>query len=154
MRLALYQPEIPQNTGTLIRLSACLNVHLDVIEPCGFVWNDQKLRRAGMDYIELANMTRHLSWEKFLSQQQSNAHRIILLDAHAKQSFLDFKFRETDVLLLGKESSGVPDSVLKEVTETVIIPMVPGTRSLNMAISASIVLSEALRQTNQFPKGE
>lgn len=154
MRLALYQPEIPQNTGALMRLSACLNVPLDVIEPCGFVWNDQKLRRAGMDYIDLANVTRHATWEAFLAHQRHNHKRIILLNAHAKQSFINFKFKDTDVLLLGKESSGVPNSVLDQVDDFVVIPMIPGVRSLNMAISASIVLTEALRQTNQFPKGE
>ena len=156
MRLALYQPEIPQNTGTLLRLGACLNISLDIIEPCGFIWNDQKLRRAGMDYIEIANVTRHRSWKEFLAEQHQHMRRVILLDPQAPQSFLDFHFQPNDVLLLGKESSGVPASLLKEVNATVTIPMAKGTRSLNMAISASMVLGEALRQTNQFPilKGE
>lgn len=154
MRLALYQPEIPQNTGTLMRLGACLGVPLDIIEPCGFVWNDQKLRRAGMDYIEMANVTRHLSWEKFRQVQTHQSSRIILLDAHTKVSFLEFSFYPSDVLLLGQESSGVPSIVANQVQASVTIPMIKGCRSLNMAISAAMVLTEALRQTNQFPKGE
>lgn len=154
MRFALYQPEIPQNTGTLMRLGACLGVPLDIIEPCGFVWNDQKLRRAGMDYIEMANVTRHVSWEKFRQTQASQNSRIILLDAQAETAFLTFSFQSSDVLLLGRESSGVPSSIAEQVYANVTIPMVKGRRSLNVAISAAMVLTEALRQTNQFPKGE
>ncbi|WP_032113667.1 tRNA (cytidine(34)-2'-O)-methyltransferase [Candidatus Paracaedibacter symbiosus] len=154
MRLALYQPEIPQNTGTLMRLGACLGVPLDVIEPCGFVWNDQKLRRAGMDYIELANVTRHVSWVKFWQATQATGSRIVLLDAQAKQSFVTFKFQPTDILLLGQESSGVPETVATQVDAQVLIPMLSGCRSLNVAVSAAMVLTEALRQTNQFPTGD
>lgn len=152
MRIALYQPEIPQNTGTLMRLGACMGVALDIIEPCSFVWNDQKLRRAGMDYIELANIVRHLSWEKFYQAQVESGARLILLDAHAAIPFHDFSFHPSDVLLLGQESSGVPEAVAAQTQASVTIPMLPGRRSLNIAISAAMVLSEALRQTHQFPK--
>ena len=137
-----------------MRLGACLGVPLDIIEPCGFVWNDQKLRRAGMDYVEIANVTRHLSWEKFCQTQTRQSSRLILLDAHAETSFLEFAFCSSDILLLGQESVGVPSTVVNQVDASVTIPMVKGCRSLNMAISAAMVLTEALRQTNQFPKGE
>ncbi len=148
MRLALYQPEIPQNTGTLLRLGACLGVGVDIIEPCGFVWNDARLKRAGMDYMELVTVQRHVSWRSFKDQVTS---RLILLDAKATTSFLDFQFQPEDILVLGQESRGVPDSVYEEMSHQVIIPMVPGRRSLNVAISAAIVLSEALRQTKLYP---
>lgn len=148
MRLALYEPEIPQNTGTLLRLGACLGVPVDIIEPCGFIWNNQKLQRAGMDYIELANMTRHSSWDQFYVQKKS---RVILLDAKATTSFLDFSFEADDILLIGKESSGVPEKVHRQVDHQLIIPMVPDCRSLNMAIAGSMVLTEALRQIGGFP---
>lgn len=154
MRVALYQPEIPQNTGTLMRLGACLGVALDIIEPCSFVWNDQKLRRAGMDYMDLVQVKRHASWDKFYQIQTSIGSRIVLLDAQATTSFLDFEFYPTDVLLLGQESSGVPESILTQVQRSVTIPMLLGRRSLNMAVSAAMVLTEALRQTNQFPSIE
>lgn len=153
MRLALFQPEIPQNTGTLMRLGACLGVPLDVIEPCGFIWNDQKLRRAGMDYIELANVERHVSWSKFYEAKRLSSARIVLLDAKAEESFVSFRFRPDDILLLGQESLGVPQEVAKMVQAQIVIPMRPDCRSLNVAVSAAMVLSEALRQTNQFPKG-
>lgn len=152
MRIALYQPEIPQNTGTLMRLGACMGVAIDIIEPCSFVWNDQKLRRAGMDYIELANVVRHLSWEKFYQTQAESGARLILLDAQGAVPFCDFSFHPTDVLLLGQESSGVPQGVMAQTQASVTIPMLSGRRSLNIAISAAMVLGEALRQTHQFPK--
>lgn len=151
MRVALYQPEIPQNTGTLMRLGACLGVALDIIEPCSFVWNDQKLRRAGMDYMDLAHVVRHASWEKFYETQITSGSRVVLLDAQGPTSFLDFQFQPSDVLLLGQESAGVPETVAIQVQCHVTIPMLPGRRSLNMAVSAAMVLTEALRQTNQFP---
>lgn len=149
MRIALYQPEIPQNTGTILRMGACLGVPVDIIEPCGFIWNDQKLRRAGMDYMDLTNLTRHSSWEKFwdIKKMPQSPHRVVLLDAKATTNFLDFQFEKDDILLIGKESSGVPQSVYDQVDHRVIIPMVPGCRSLNMAIAGAIVLTEALRQT-------
>ena len=151
MRIALYQPEIPQNTGTLLRLGACLGVALDIIEPCSFVWTDQKLRRAGMDYMDLVHVVRHACWEKFYQAQKAAAARLILLDTSATTSFLDFQFQPADTLLLGQESLGVPEAIAAQVHANITIPMVPERRSLNMAISAAMVLTEALRQTNQFP---
>lgn len=147
MRLALYQPEIPQNAGTLIRLAACVGVPLDVIEPCGFIWHNQKLQRAGMDYMELANVQRHASFTDF---QKSFPHRIVLIDTKAATSFLDFKFEKNDILLLGKESVGVPDAVYQSIPDKVVIPMLDGRRSLNVAVAGAMVLSEALRQAGGF----
>jgi tRNA (cytidine/uridine-2'-O-)-methyltransferase len=147
MRLALYQPEIPQNTGTLIRLAACLGVALDIIEPCGFVWDDRKLQRAGMDYRELALVERHGSFDAF---QKVLPGRMVLIDTKAKIPFTQFKFDPEDTLLLGKESVGVPDAVYQEIPDRVVIPMQPGCRSLNVAVAGAMVLSEALRQTNKF----
>lgn len=154
MRLALFEPEIPQNTGTLMRLGACLGVPLDIIEPCGFVWDDQKLRRAGMDYIEISNVQRHTSWKNFQIYQAQSHSRLVLIDVNAPVSFLDFHFLPTDTLLMGKESSGVPDAVAAEIPLHLHIPMKNGCRSLNMALAAGMILTEALRQTNLFPSTE
>ncbi|MBA4117276.1 MAG: tRNA methyltransferase [Candidatus Puniceispirillum sp.] len=151
MRLALYHPEIPQNTGTLLRLGACLGVPLDLIEPCGFVPSDARLRRAGMDYAELAKLTRHSSWEDFELFCETHKRRTVLLCPRADVSYLDFTFTPQDTLLLGTESSGVPESVAHAVEARVRIPMHPGRRSLNVAISGAMVLSEALRQTGLMP---
>ena len=150
MRLALYQPEIPQNAGTLLRLGACLGVGVSIIEPCGFILDDQRLRRAGMDYIERVNLTRHMSWDIFLKDMQTNGERLVLLDTKATTSYLDFDFQKNDVLILGQESSGVPPEVFSQIPYNVKIPLKEDCRSLNVAIAASMVLGEALRQTNGF----
>jgi len=147
MRLALYQPEIPQNTGTLMRLGACMGVGIDVIEPCGFIWDDARLKRAGMDYMELANVIRHPSWEEFLGQ--TNLSRLILLDTKATINYLDFTFHPSDILMVGRESDGVPDDVFKACPHALKISMSENTRSLNVAIAASMVLGEALRQAKR-----
>ncbi len=149
MRLALYQPEIPQNTGTLLRLGACLSVGIDLIEPCGFPLSDTRMRRAGMDYIELSNYRRHASWEDF---RKATKARLVFLTPHATRSFLDFSFQPEDILLLGRESDGVPEEVSAEIQWHIKIPMVSGRRSINVALAASIVLGEGLRQTNLWPK--
>ncbi|MBX3487567.1 MAG: tRNA (cytidine(34)-2'-O)-methyltransferase [Candidatus Paracaedibacteraceae bacterium] len=143
MRLALYQPEIPQNTGTLIRLAACLGVPLDIIEPCGFIWNDKKLERAGMDYIELANVQRHSSYTAF---RDALPHRLVLIDTKGEVPYCNFRFQPDDILMLGQESVGVPSSVFDDIPDRVVIPMQSGARSLNVAIAGAMVLSEALRQ--------
>lgn len=149
MQLALYQPDIPPNTGTIIRLAACLDVHVNIIEPCGFPFGDKSFRRAGMDYIDLGMITRHKSWEHFLDS--IGASRIILMTTKASQAYTDTVYHPDDIILLGRESAGVPDEVHGRADQRVIIPMTPETRSLNVAVSASIVLGEALRQTNMFP---
>lgn len=145
MRLALYQPEIPQNVGTLIRLGACVGVPIDIIEPTGFVWSDKHLKRAGMDYVELANVKRVESWDAYKALNASK--RIVLIDTKADVIFWDFRFEADDILMLGKESSGVPDEVFAGIPHRVRIPMLPDRRSLNMAIAGAMVLTEGLRQT-------
>lgn len=155
MRLALYQPDIPQNTGTLLRLGACLDLPVDIIEPCGFLFNEKAMRRAGMDYLEFANYRRHDSWEDFLEYRRENPQeygRIVLLTTHAKQSFLDFKFKQNDIILMGRESAGVPENVHNMADAQLLIPMNPQARSINMAVSAAIAITEGLRQTDGFPK--
>ena len=137
MRLALYQPDIPQNTGAMMRLAACMDVPLDIIEPCGFILDDRRLRRAGMDYIDHLEMKRHASWDRFASETnraETNIGRIVLLTTRASVPYLDFAFRPGDTLLMGSESAGVPDSVADAVDARIRIPMKPGLRSLNVAI--------------------
>jgi tRNA (cytidine/uridine-2'-O-)-methyltransferase len=151
MRLALYQPEIPQNTGTLLRLGHCLNIPVDIIEPCGFVFSDRRVRRSGMDYLDSAEYKLHPSWDDFVNVTHKNQSRIILITPYGESSFTDFQFQKTDVLLMGRESTGVPINVSKIADARVAIPMVEGARSINVAIAASIVLSEALRQTDTLP---
>ena len=142
MRLALYEPDIPQNVGAMMRLCACLNVGMDIIEPCGFVWDEGKICRAGMDYIDHLQLTRHASWQAF-----KPAGRLVLLTTKAAQPYTRFAFQPDDVLMVGRESAGVPDAVHQAVGARVIIPMNPACRSLNVATAAAMVLGEALRQT-------
>ncbi len=149
MRLALFEPDIPQNCGALIRLGACLGVGLDIIEPCGFLFSDKKLRRAGMDYVEQAEIVRHASWQAFL--QARSGLRLVLITTKGDVSFVDFSFRADDVLLLGRESEGVPEEVHKRADARLRIPLKTGRRSLNVAQAGAIVVAEALRQTKGFP---
>ena len=151
MDLALFQPDIPQNAGTLLRTCACLNVGADIIEPCGFVFSDRHLKRSGMDYLDLAQVTRHNSWDAFRVQRQAQeGRRLVLLTTKGAVAYTDVTFQPTDVLLLGSASSGVPDDVHAAVDARVTIPMAPGARSLNIAVAAAMVLGEALRQTDGF----
>ena len=155
MRLALYQPDIPQNTGTLLRLGACLDLAIDIIEPCGFLFNEKAMRRAGMDYLEFSNYRRHNSWNDFLIYREQNTKeygRIILLTTKGSQSFVDFKFKDNDIILMGRESAGVPENVHQKADARLLIPMNPNARSINMAVSAAMAVTEALRQTDGFPK--
>lgn len=155
MRLALYQPDIPQNTGTLLRLGACLDLPVDIIEPCGFLFNEKAMRRAGMDYLDFANYRRHNSWEDFLAFRAANPQeygRLILLTTHGNRLFTDFKFLPNDIILMGRESAGVPENVHKLADAQLLIPMNPNARSINMAVSAAMAVTEGLRQTNGFPK--
>ena len=147
MRLALYQPDIPQNAGTLIRLGACLGAPIDIIEPAGFPLSDRAFRRAGMDYIEQANVSRHLSWERFNSARVQARQRLVLLTTRGSVPYTQFAFEPDDILLLGRESSGVPEEVHAAVDGRVVIPLQAGARSLNVAVAAAMVLGEALRQT-------
>jgi len=149
MRLALYQPDIPQNTGTILRLAACMAIPVDIIEPCGFVWSETRMRRAGMDYIDQVSVERHLSWEKF---HATHPKRLILLTTQAATPHTSFEFEAEDTLLLGRESAGAPPEVHEAAAGRVVIPMAQGARSLNVALAAAMVLAEALRQTGKFPK--
>ncbi len=153
MRLALYQPDIPQNTGTILRLAACMGVPVDVIGPAGFDLSDRTLRRAGLDYLQHVDLTRHVSWDAYLAErgQMEEPGRIVLLSARGEQSYTGFAFAADDTLLLGRESAGVPDSVRAVADASVRIPMRVGLRSLNIAVSAAMALGEALRQTGGFP---
>ena len=153
MRLALYEPDIPQNTGTLLRTAACLGVPVDVIEPCGFVFDDRHLRRAGMDYLAHVEMCRHASWRAFLEAHSGDAKRLVLLTSAAVTPYTAFRFRGDDTLLVGRESAGVPKSVHGAADARVRVPMAAGMRSLNVAVAAAMVLGEALCQTGGFPEG-
>jgi tRNA (cytidine/uridine-2'-O-)-methyltransferase len=144
--IALFQPDIPQNTAATIRLCACLNVTLEIIEPCGFQFNEKKLKSIYMDYYEKCKIIRHLSFEDFI--ETKNNKRIILLSTKSKKIYYNFQFKRDDTILFGRESAGVPDSVHKIVNERLKIPISKNTRSLNVVTSVSIVLSEALRQNN------
>lgn len=149
LRLALFQPDIPQNTGTILRLGACLGVAVDLIEPAGFVLDDKRLRRAAMDYFDHIDLTRHASWQHFLGG--IGARRLVLLSSHARQAYDDFAFRPDDIMLLGRESGGVDELARQRADAAVRIPLRPGLRSLNVAVAAAMVLGEALRQTGGFP---
>ncbi len=153
MRLSLYQPDIPQNAGAMLRMAACLAVGADVIEPCGFVWADRYLRRAGMDYLDHVDLVRHESWAAFLDARRAGGGRIVLLTTGASIPHTGFDFRPDDTLLVGRESAGVPGDVHDAADARLLVPMAPGLRSLNVALAAAIVLGEGLRQTGGFPSG-
>jgi len=146
LSLALYQPDIPQNTATLLRTGACLNVPVHIILPAGFVLSDRNFRRAGMDYLEKAALMQHADWAAFQVFCRDEKRRIVLLSTKAAEVYTDFRFQENDVLMLGRESAGVPDEVHEAADARILIPMHSDARSLNVAISGAMVLGEALRQ--------
>lgn len=148
MRLALFEPDIPQNLGAFIRLSACLGVPLDVIEPCGFPVDDKRIRRAAMDYYDLAHIARHASWAAF--RRARGPGRLVLLTTKGATDFPGVAFHQDDTLLFGRESAGVPDDVHQAADLRLRIPLQKGARSLNVALAAAMVVSEALRQTSGF----
>lgn len=148
MRIALYQPEIPGNVGAILRLAACFSADVDIIEPCGFVFSDARMKRAGMDYIEHVAIRRHVDWDAFRGQAQG---RIVLLSSKAQCRLTDFAFAPDDILLMGRESAGVPDFVRDACAARVRIPLDPAVRSLNISVATGIALAEALRQTGQLP---
>ena len=152
MRLALYEPDIPQNLGAFIRLAACLGVPLDIIEPCGFPVDDRRIRRAAMDYYDLATITRHESWARFQRDRSAlrAGGRLVLLTTAGDARFPEVALHAGDVLLLGRESAGVPPEVHAAADLRLRIPLSPGARSLNVALAAAMVLSEGLRQTSGF----
>ncbi len=146
LRLALYQPDIPQNTGTMLRMAACLGLSVDIIEPAGFPVSDRAFRRAGMDYLDQLEIIRHISWEHFREFAAANQHRLVLLTTKARMDYCDFSFHPGDILIVGRESAGVPDFVQGAVAAQLKVPMRAGLRSLNVAVAAAMVCGEALRQ--------
>ena len=154
IRLALYQPDIPQNTGTILRLCACLSVEAHIIEPAGFPVSDRHFRRAGMDYLDFVSITRHVSWLAFEQWRKDRAVRLILFTTKASSCYLDYRYGEADMLLFGRESAGVPDHVAAAADARLVIPIRPGLRSLNVAMAAAMALGEALRQTRPAIRGE
>jgi tRNA (cytidine/uridine-2'-O-)-methyltransferase len=151
MRLALYQPDIAGNTGTIIRLATCFGVPVDIIEPCGFPFSDRQLKRSAMDYARSAKIDRRANFEEFMAAMGQEGRRIVLLTSKGSLRLPDMKFRPDDVLLMGSESAGVPGDVHEQADISVRIPMQPEFRSLNIAVAAGIALGEALRQTGLYP---
>src|SRR5437870_5018386 len=152
MRIALFQPDIPQNTGTILRLAACLGIEAHIIEPAGFPVSDRAFRRAGMDYLDQVDLTRHDSWRAFESWRKRAAGRLVLFTTRASVSYLDHAFRADDILLFGRESSGVPEEIHAAADARLKIPMRGGLRSLNVAMACAMGLGEALRQTGGFAR--
>jgi len=151
MRLALFQPDIPQNVGAAIRLTACLGVILEIIEPCGFPLSDRAMRRAALDYGEQARVQRRPSWAQFAAADERTEGRLVLFTTRGARPFTDFAFQAGDTLLFGQESAGVPDAVHAAAAARLVIPIAPRTRALNLVAAAAIALGEALRQTDGFP---
>ncbi|MDP3407810.1 tRNA (cytidine(34)-2'-O)-methyltransferase [Bosea sp. (in: a-proteobacteria)] len=150
LRLALYQPDIPQNAGTLIRMAACLGIAVDIVEPAAFDVSDRHFRRAGMDYLDRAAVTRHASFATFEAWRRNAGHRLILAETDGAVAHLDFAFRPGDIVMVGRESAGAAPEVYAAADAVVHIPMQSGLRSLNVAIAAALVLGEALRQVGGF----
>jgi len=148
LKIAMYQPDIPQNVGAMLRLTACLGCDLDIIEPCGFPWNDRKIKQSAMDYMTLVNYTRYASWDKFCEGNQGR--RIILMTTKASVPYSAFDFQEDDILLAGRESAGVPEDVHNYATGRVLIPMHGEARSLNIVNASAMIAGEALRQIGKI----
>jgi tRNA (cytidine/uridine-2'-O-)-methyltransferase len=149
MRIALFQPDIPQNTGTILRLAACLGIEAHIVEPAGFPTTDRAFRRAGMDYLDHVTIRRHPSWQAFEEWRCSARARLILFTTHATLPYLAYRFQSDDILLFGRESSGVPEEVHKAADASLLIPMQGGLRSLNVSMTVAMAVGEALRQTRQ-----
>lgn len=150
MEIVLYEPDIPQNTGTILRAAACLGVPVHIVEPAGFPVSDRAFRRAGLDYLDAVKIERHISFAAFEEWRKAKERRLVLLTTKAKQSYPSFVFREGDLLLVGRESAGVPEKVHAAADASLRIPMREGLRSLNIAVALSMVLGEALRQTGRL----
>ena len=150
MRIALYEPDIPQNAGTILRLAACLGVEAHIIEPAGFPISDRAFHRAGMDYLDQVTIVRHASWDAFETWRGAARSRLVLLTTRGNVSYLDHAFEAGDTLLLGRESAGVPEKVYEAADARLVVPMRQGLRSLNVAVACAMVLGEALRQTGGF----
>jgi len=151
LRIALYQPDIPGNTGTILRLAACLGLGVDIIEPAGFDISDRNLKRAGMDYLSAVSLTRHVNWAQFDEWRRSSGRRLVLATTKSPEPYTQFAYRPNDILLFGRESAGVPENVHDAVEGRILIPMVEGQRSINVAMSAAMIAGEAMRQTSCQP---
>jgi tRNA (cytidine/uridine-2'-O-)-methyltransferase len=149
MRIALFQPDIPQNTGTILRLCACLGIEAHIVEPAGFPVSDRAFRRAGMDYLDQVNIIRHESWQDFEQWRRQQGLRLVLFTTEAAMPYLDHRFTERDILMFGRESAGVPKDVHDAADARLLIPLQPGLRSLNVAMAVAMAAGEALRQTGQ-----
>ena len=147
LRIVLYQPDIPGNTGAILRMAACLGLAVDIVEPAGFDMSDRALKRAGMDYLEMAALTRHVSWEAFEAWRGSEGRRLVLFSTKAALPYTQFAFRADDALLFGRESAGAPGHVHEAADALLTVPMQPGARSLNLALCAAMAAGEAIRQT-------
>ena len=150
MRVALFEPDIPQNTGNIFRLSACWGVEIDIIGPTGFIFDDKRFKRSSMDYFEHVKYRKHLDWKSFKNWSSENNYRLILLTTRADTKYYNFEFQKKDILLFGRESAGVPDYIHRELKLKLLIPMRKGIRSINLSSSVAIVLGEALRQIKLF----
>lgn len=146
LRIALYQPDIAGNTGTILRFAACMGLAVDIVEPAGFDLSDRNLKRAGMDYLEMAALTRHVDWQAFEERRRAEGRRLVLLSTRAAMPYADFSFSPRDTLLFGRESAGVPENVHEAADARLLIPMQPGARSLNIALSVAMAAGEAIRQ--------
>jgi tRNA (cytidine/uridine-2'-O-)-methyltransferase len=151
MRIALYQPDIAPNAGTILRLCACLGIEAHIVEPAGFPTSDRAFRRAGMDYLDQVRLVRHASWQAFERWRRASKLRLILFTTRAERSYLDCRFGRDDILLFGRESAGVPEEVHAAADVRLVIPMQPGLRSINVALACAMAVGEALRQTGGFP---
>jgi len=148
MEIALFQPDIPPNTGTILRLCACVDVAAHIIEPAGFAVSDRTFRRAGMDYLDQVRLTRHISWTKFEEWRRQNGRRLVLFTTKGATSYLDFRYQASDILLFGRETVGVTDEVVAAADARLKIPIKPPLRSLNVAMAVAMAVGEALRQTD------
>jgi tRNA (cytidine/uridine-2'-O-)-methyltransferase len=150
MEIILFEPDIPQNAGTIMRLGACMGVAVHIVEPAGFPVSDRSFRRAGLDYLDAVKIERHISFAAFEEWRKASGRRLVLLTTKGKTAYPDFAFRDGDLLMVGRESSGVPDKVHARADVSLRIPMREGLRSLNIAVALSMVLGEALRQTGKL----
>jgi len=148
MRIALFEPDIPQNTGNIFRLGACLGIPIDIIEPTSYLFDDKRFQRSSMDYFKYTKYKKHLDWESFYNWSKENNYRLILLTTKSNNKYSNYKFQSNDILLFGKESAGVTPSVHESVDEQLTIPMVKGLRSINVSSAVALVVGEACRQLN------
>ena len=150
MRVALFQPDIPQNTGNILRLGACLGISIDIIEPTGYIFDDRRFKRSSMDYISHTDYKRHIDWSDFFNWSKKNNFRLILLTTKSKKKYYNYNFKDNDILLFGRESAGVTEEVHESVDEELTIPMKNGLRSINVSSSVALVVGEACRQLYLF----